>query len=68
MPRLLGKLPAYRKHKASGQAVVTLGGHDHYLGKMGSAASRTKYNRVVEVRLFLGSRDRLFARKPPDIV
>ena len=24
MPRLLGKLPAYRKHKATGQAVVTL--------------------------------------------
>lgn len=23
MPRLLGKLPAYRKHKATGQAVVT---------------------------------------------
>jgi hypothetical protein len=24
MPRLLGKLPAYRRHKATGQAVVTL--------------------------------------------
>ena len=29
------KVPSYRVHKASGQAVVTLGGKDHYLGKYG---------------------------------
>jgi integrase len=48
MPRLLGnKLPAYRKHKSSGQAVVTLNGRDHYLGPHGSAASRKEYDRLV---------------------
>jgi hypothetical protein len=29
--------PKYRKHKASGQAVVTLAGRDHYLGPRGTA-------------------------------
>src|SRR5436190_13953063 len=47
MPRLLGKLPAYRKHKATGQAVVTLGSRDYYLGSWKSAASRAEYNRVT---------------------
>jgi hypothetical protein len=31
MPRLIRTLPKYRKHKASGQAIVTLCGRD-YLG------------------------------------
>jgi hypothetical protein len=31
--RFLGPgIPTYRKHKRSGQAVVTLSGKDHYLG------------------------------------
>lgn len=47
MPRLLGKLPAYRKHRASGQAVVTLGGRDFYLGPWKSAASRAEYGRIT---------------------
>src|SRR5262245_8846918 len=47
MPRLLGKLPAYRKHKATGQAVVTLGGRDFYLGPWKSAASKAEYYRVT---------------------
>src|SRR5688572_16077412 len=47
MPRLLGKNPAYRKHKASGQAVVTLAGRDFYLGPWNSAASKAEYNRRV---------------------
>ena len=33
MPKLKNKLPTYRVHKASGQAVVTLNGRDIYLGK-----------------------------------
>lgn len=41
------KAPKYRKHKASGQAVVTLNGRDIYLGKHGSAASKREYNRVI---------------------
>ena len=36
MPRLVRTLPKYRKHKASGQAVVTLNGRDHYLGPHGT--------------------------------
>lgn len=46
MPKLTKALPKYRKH-ASGQAVVTLGGKDTYLGKAGSKASKEKYARVV---------------------
>lgn len=47
MPKLSGSAPKYCRHKASGQAVVTLNGHDHYLGKFGSATSKQKYKRLV---------------------
>jgi hypothetical protein len=47
MPRLSHARPKYRKHKASGQAVVTLNGRDHYLGPYGSRASRTLYDRLT---------------------
>jgi integrase len=43
----LGQNPAYRKHKATGQAVVTLSGRDFYLGPHGSAASKAEYDRRV---------------------
>lgn len=39
------KPPNYRRHKRSGQAVVTLGGRDCYLGPWNSAASKAKYRR-----------------------
>lgn len=39
--------PSYRRHKPSGQAVVTIDGRDFYLGKFNSAASREKYNRLL---------------------
>jgi integrase len=39
--------PNYRLHKASGQAVVTLGGKDVYLGKFGTDASKDAYERAV---------------------
>ena len=46
--RFLGPpVPKYRKHKASGQAVVTLNGQDCYLGPWGSTASRIEYDRLV---------------------
>ena len=38
MPRLTNSTPKYRKHRHSGQAVVTLAGKDHYLGKYGTKA------------------------------
>ncbi|MHB8953853.1 MAG: tyrosine-type recombinase/integrase [Pirellulaceae bacterium] len=47
MPRLTKSLPKYRKHRASGQAVVTLNGKDHYLGPHGTKASRLEYDRLV---------------------
>jgi len=47
MPRLTTKIPKYRLHKGSGQAVVTIDGRDVYLGKHGSPESKAKYNQVV---------------------
>jgi integrase len=41
------RVPTYRHHKPSGQAVVTLGGRDVYLGKFNSASSRAEYNRLI---------------------
>ncbi len=46
MPRQR-KLPSYRHHKSSGQAVVTLGGRDIYLGKHDTVASHDRYRQVV---------------------
>lgn len=37
-------IPSYRKHKATGLAVVTLSGKDIYLGPFGTRASRSKYD------------------------
>ncbi len=45
--RLTPRTPKYRKHRASGQAVVTLSGHDYYLGPYATKASRTEYDRLV---------------------
>ncbi|GMV98042.1 MAG: hypothetical protein AMXMBFR83_23950 [Phycisphaerae bacterium] len=41
------RTPSYRRHRASGQAVVTLSGQDHYLGMYGSRASRREYDRLI---------------------
>jgi integrase len=46
MPRLApDQLPAYRLHRQSGQAIVTLSGRDFNLGPHGSPESRRKYDR-----------------------
>jgi integrase len=50
----LGAVPKYRRHKASGQAVVTLAGRDHYLGPFGSKASKAEYDRLVAEWLAAG--------------
>jgi integrase len=47
MPRLTNAVPKYRKHRASGQAVVTLNGRDVYLGPWKSRASRIEYDRLI---------------------
>lgn len=54
MPRLVYQIPKYRKHKASGQAVVTIGGKDHYLGPYGTKASHMLYDRLVAEFLAAG--------------
>ena len=41
------RVPSYRRHKPTGQAVVTLSGKDHYLGRWNSAPSRAEYNRLI---------------------
>lgn len=47
MPRLNGKVPSYRLHRVSGQAIVTLNGRDHYLGPHGTETSKREYDRLV---------------------
>ncbi len=46
-PSLSLRTPKYRRHKPSAQAVVTLNGHDVYLGRWNSAASKAAYDRLV---------------------
>ena len=41
------RLPKYRHHKPSGQAVVTLDGHDYYLGKWQTPESKAEYDRLI---------------------
>ncbi len=56
MPRLTHQNPRYRKHRASGQALVTLDGQDHYLGTYGTKASRADYDRLIAEWLAAGRR------------
>jgi integrase len=56
MPRLINATPAYRRHKPSGQAVVTLSGVDHYCGPYGTRASRAEYDRRITEWLANGRR------------
>src|SRR5262245_26424639 len=49
----LNHIPAYRRHKSSGQAIVTLtdaisgSRKDHLLGPHGSSTSRAEYARLI---------------------
>ena len=45
--RFLSPTPKYRKHQASGQAVVSCHGGDFYLGPYGTKASRIEYDRLI---------------------
>jgi integrase len=56
------KVPAYRLHKPTGQAVVRLDGRDFYLGKHDTEASHEAYRRKIAEWLTYGttrSEDRL---------
>jgi integrase len=50
------KIPSYRLHKPTGQAVVRLDGHDYYLGKHGTEASHKAYDRLIGEWLATGLR------------
>ena len=41
------RIPSYRRHKPTGQAVVTLDGRDIYLGRWNTKASRQEYDRLI---------------------
>jgi hypothetical protein len=41
-------VPSCRKHKSTGQAVVTLNGKDYYLGRYGTTAARNEYDRLIK--------------------
>jgi integrase len=48
MPKLkIDQNPSYRRHKASGQAVVSLNGRQFYLGQWKSPESKQNYDRMV---------------------
>ncbi|MDB5350168.1 MAG: site-specific tyrosine recombinase XerC [Planctomycetota bacterium] len=54
MPSTAHRTPSYRRHKASGQAVVTLNGRDVYLGIHGTPESRAEYDRRIAEWLAAG--------------
>lgn len=47
MLRFVNAIPKYRRHRASDQAVVSLGGQDFYLGPHGTKASKIAYDRLI---------------------
>lgn len=51
------QVPKYRLHKGSGQALVTINGHDYYLGKHGTPESRRRYQQLVAEYLSRGGLD-----------
>ncbi len=46
-PAAPSRVPSYRRHKATGQAVVTLSGRDCYLGKFNTQKSKAEYDRLI---------------------
>ena len=56
MPRLSRTVPRYRKHRASGQALVVLCGQCFYLGPYGTKASKIEYDRLIAEWLARGRR------------
>ena len=49
-----GSFPTYRLYKRTGQAIVTIDGKDHYLGKHDSAESKAAYDRLISEWLARG--------------
>ncbi len=63
VPLLTRLVPTYRLHRPSGQAVVTLDGTVHYLGRLGSRESQAKYWRLI--RAWYDKEIAAGRRKPP---
>ena len=57
MPWSKHHVPKYRKHRPTGQAVVTLKGRDFYLGPHGTKASQVEYDRLIAEWLANGRHD-----------
>ena len=66
MPPKHRRIPAYRLHKPTGQAVVRIDGHDYYLGKHETGASREKYDRLIAEWLTTRHRPRQEPTRPVD--
>jgi integrase len=49
------RIPSYRLHKPTGQAIVAIRGKMFYLGPYGSVESRAEYNRIIAEWLAQGS-------------
>ncbi len=64
MPRLSRRVPLYRKHRASGQAIVVLSGQIFYLGPHGTKTSKLEYDRLIAEWLARGRRP--VAREPDE--
>ncbi len=52
--RKRGTPPSYRLHKATGQAIVTIDGRDHYLGEFNSADSTSRYAQLIAEHAMTG--------------
>lgn len=66
MSRTSKRVPSYRLHKASGRAVVTLNGHDVFLGRFDTQESREKYDRTIAE--WLSSGRQLPQDRPADLL
>jgi integrase len=62
---MVKRTPSYSRHKASGQAVVCIDGHDYYLGKHGSPESHAEYNRLIAE--WYANASHLPSAKPKDL-
>jgi hypothetical protein len=47
LPRAANHIAKYRKHRASGQAVVSINGRELYLGPHGAKAGKLAYGRAI---------------------
>jgi hypothetical protein len=64
-PSRTPRIPSYRLHKSSGQAIVGICGRLYYLGKFNSPKSRSEYGRLVAE--WIASNYDLPPAKPSDV-